>query len=494
MTDKTIGRRGWLGSMSAAAVAGILPAGAPTVAQAAGATARGNYSTDVVIIGGGYAGLACARALVAQGREVLLLEGRDRVGGRCFNQRLPAPYDQYVMAGGAQFLGPTQDRMYALVKEFGLTIVPIYDKGRLVNVTRGKRTTYTGVVPTSNIFMAGDAGTALLRLDSLARDIVPDTPWTSARASEFDAMTVQTWMDKNLVTNDGKSLLRTAVQALLCAEPSAVSMLFFLHYIKIGGGLTSLLSTTGGAQQDSVLEGTQSIANAMALSLGNRVLYNAVTRRVAQTSSGVTVTGDGFTVQASRVVVAMSPAMASRIDFQPLQEAMQARVQLMQRVPMGTVWKVHAVYDRPFWRDQNLNGQVTSDAFLTKVTFDCTPPGEGAPGVMMGFLEGQDALNATLMSAATRKAKVLEAFRFYFGAAAATPRAYMEMNWQAEPLSAGGYTGYCGPGVLTAYKGVWRDPIGRVHWAGAETATAWAGYMEGAVRSGERAAQEVLAS
>jgi monoamine oxidase len=169
-----------------------------------------------------------------------------------------------------------------------------------------------------------------------------------------------------------------------------------------------------------------------------------------------------------------------------------ARLQLMQRVPMGSVWKVHAVYDRPFWREQGLNGQVSSDAFPTKVTFDVSPAEPNGPGIMMGFIEGQDAIDATLMSDAARKAKILEAFAFYFGPAMARPRAYIEMNWQAEALSAGGYTGVCPPGVMTGFGKVWRAPVGRLHGAGTETSPVWSGYMEGAVRSGERATQEIL--
>lgn len=459
-----------------------------------GPSARGTYTTDVVVIGAGYAGLACARALVAAGRSVLLLEGRDRVGGRCVNQRLPAPYERFAVAGGAEFLGPTQDRMYALAKEFGIQTAPVFDTGRLVNVTRGKRSTYTGVLPTANLLAAGDAGVAMLRLDSLAKDIPLEAPWSAPKAAEWDGMTVQTWLDKNVSTRDARNLLRTAVLALLCTEPAGISMLFFLFYIKAGGGLTPLLSTTGGAQQDHVIGGSQTIALAMAQSLGDRILYNAVTRKITQDATGVSVIGDGFAVQAKRVVVAMSPWAAGRLDYAPLSGPMQARLQLMQRVPMGSVWKVHAVYDRPFWRDQGLNGQVSSDAFLTKVTFDVTPSDAGAPGVMMGFIEGQDAIDATLMTPAVRKAKILEAFAFYFGAAAATPRAYVEMNWQAEALSAGGYTGVCPPGVLTGFGAVWRAPVGRLHWAGTEMATVWPGYMEGAVRSGERAAQEALSA
>jgi monoamine oxidase len=285
------------------------------------------------------------------------------------------------------------------------------------------------------------------------------------------------------------------VLALISCEPREVSFLFMLLYIRNGGDLTTLLGTTGGAQQDRVVGGSQRIALGMAAKLGSRVLYNAPVRNITQTASGITVTGDGFSVNAQHAVMAMSPWMAGRINYDgTLDGVMQQRLQLMQRMPMGTIWKAQCVYDKPFWREDGLNGQVTSDDFITKATFDNTPNEAGAPGVLMGFIDGQDAVDACLLSQAERKAKVIEAMTAYFGPKAANPIAYLESNWQAANFSAGGPTSYCGPGVLTALGPALRKPAGRLHWAGTETSTEWLGYMEGAVRAGERAAREIIAA
>ena len=186
--------------------------------------------------------------------------------------------------------------------------------------------------------------------------------------------------------------------------------------------------------------------------------------------------------------------MAARLEYAPLDGPAQVRMQMMQRVPMGSAWKVHCVYDRPFWRDDGLSGQVTSDAYLPKIVFDNTPPEAGAPGVIMAFIDGQDARDAALMTPAARKKNVLDGLTLFFGAKAANPLAYMEHSWQSENFSGGGPTGVFPPGVLTGFGKSLRTPVGRLHWAGTETSAVWTGYMEGAVRSGERAAQEILAS
>ncbi|MBI5925368.1 MAG: FAD-dependent oxidoreductase [Aquabacterium sp.] len=490
---ETPSRRRLLGGLTATAAAALLPAGRDNLAQAAtGPGAMGDYNTDVVVIGGGYAGLACARALVAAGRQVVLLEARDRVGGRCFNINLPAPYGQYTVEGGAEFIGPTQDRMYSLVQQLGLKTFPSYNTGKQINYIGGKRSTYSGVLPWTGLYSTAEIGIAMLRLDDMAKTVPLDAPWNASKAMQWDNQSAQTWMDANVLSADAKSLLRLAVLALLSVEPRDVSMLYLLFYIHSGGGLTSLLSTAGGAQQDRIVGGSQAIALGMARELGTRILYNSPVRKVKQDAYGIAVSGDGFTVRAQHAVMAMSPWMASRLAYEPFDGPLQYRMQMMQRVPMGSIWKVHCVYDKPFWRDDGLCGQVTSDAYLPKLVFDNTPPEPGAPGVLMGFIDGQDARDAVLMTPEARKANVLKAMSIYFGAKAATPIAYTENNWQSENFSAGGPTGVFPPGVLTGFGAALRAPSGRLHWAGTETSTVWTGYMDGAVRSGERAASEIL--
>ena len=447
---------------------------------------------DVVVIGAGYSGLACTLALQQAGLSVLLLEARDRPGGRCLNQRLPAPFEQFVVEAGAEFIGPGHDRMYALAQTYGIGTFPTYNKGKLVGYIDGNRSEYSGIIPRGSLLGSAEAGIAMARLDAMAADVPLEAPWTAKQALEWDGQTVQTWVDQNVFSQAAKKLIRLAVSAVFSAEPRELSLLYLLFYIHAAGKLETLISTAGGAQQDRLVGGSQRIALAMAQAIGDSLVYSTPVHAAEDQGDLVAIQTAHQTIMAKHVVVAMSPWMASRIQFTPLSPAMQLRMQLMQRAPMGTIMKVNAIYEKPFWRDAGLNGQITSDTFLPTATFDSTPEQDGAPGVLLGFINGKDARQALAMAPEERKKAVLDAFQVYFGPQAGFPLGYIEKNWQEETWSGGGPVGLFTPGLLSEYGPVLRVPTGRIHWAGTETALEWTGYMEGAVRSGERAAQEVL--
>jgi monoamine oxidase len=446
----------------------------------------------VVVVGAGYAGLAAALALQKAGRSVLVLEARDRPGGRCLNQHLPPPFERYVVEAGAEFIGPGHDRMYAFATQYGIDTFHTYNEGKLVSYLGGKRTEYSGIIPGGSLVGAAEAGIAMARLDAMAAEVPLEAPWSAKQAASWDGQTVLSWMEQNVLSEAGKSLIRLAVSAVFSAEPAELSLLYLLFYIRAAGNLEILIRTEGGAQQDRIVGGSQRIALAMAEALGDDLIYDTPVSAIEDQGDKVLVHTAEQVMAARHVVVAMAPWMAGRMRFSTQNPAMQMRLQLMQRAPMGTVLKVNAIYDKPFWRDAGLNGQITSDAFLPTVTFDSTPADPGAPGVLLGFINGRDARTALSMDPAARRQAVLEAFGVYFGLQATTPLGYMEKNWQEEAWSGGGPVGLFTPGLLTGYGPLLRQPTGRIHWAGTETAMAWTGYMEGAVRSGERAAQEVL--
>jgi monoamine oxidase len=459
---------------------------------------------DVAIVGAGLAGLVAARRLVAAGVRPLVLEARDRVGGRLLNHEIGG--GKIVEVGG-QWIGPTQERIAALAAELGVGTFPTYDEGREVLEMGGKRTTYSdfervrpellrdlsrAISPLALV----DFEQARARLDWMAKRVPLEAPWQAPKARLWDGQTFATWVRRNTRTAGARSLFELVTEAVWAAEPADVSLLHVLFYTRSGSGFNSLIGTDGGAQQDRFEDGSQRLALLMAEELGeDQVRLGSPVRRIEHGDDGVVVHTDGgsggpASVRARRAIVAVPPTIAGRIAYDPPLPAL--RDQLTQRMPQGSVIKTMAIYEEPFWRREGLSGQGTSDVGPARVTFDNSPPG-GAPGVLLGFLEGRFARHWATRPAAERREAILAGHARLFGPRAARPVDFVERIWAEEEWTRGCYGCLMTTGGWTEYGRALREPIGRLHWAGAETATVWNGYMDGAVRSGERAAAEVLA-
>lgn len=446
---------------------------------------------DVVVVGAGLAGLAAARRLRARGLDVVVVEARDRVGGRLEHGELE---DGTPVELGGQWIGPTQDEMYALVRELGLETFPTHDVGETVLHTGGRQRRWNAqrLLPPVGAAAVADLAQGMLRFERLARRVPTDAPWTAPRARHLDARTLESWIATNLQTRNGRAFFRTAVEAVFACEASEVSLLHALFYAHSGTSWEHLLEVTGGAQHERIVGGSARIAEAMAAELGERVLLDRPVRRIEVTGGEVAVVDRSEQRLVARdVIVALPPTLAGRLEYAPALPA--TRDQLTQRVPAGSVIKCYAVYDEPFWRADGRNGQVVSDRGPVKLTFDNSPP-SGRPGVLMAFAEGQDARELHRRSADERRELVLGCLARYHGPRAGRPLQYLERDWLAEEFTRGCYGAHLTPGVWSAFGPELRRPVGPIHWAGAETATRWNGYMDGAVSSGLRAADEVLAT
>jgi len=331
---------------------------------------------------------------------------------------------------------------------------------------------------------------ARVRLDRMASRVPLEAPWEAPKARLWDSQTFATWIRRNLRTAGGRTLFELITEAVWAAEPADVSLLHVLFYSRSGSGFGSLIGTEGGAQQDRFHGGSQRIALLMAEQLGgDRFRLGCPVRRVEHGGDGVTLHGDGVSVRARSAIVAIPPTLAGRVDYDPILPAL--RDQLTQRMPQGSVIKTMAIYDEPFWRSEGLSGQGTSDVGPARVVFDNSPP-DGSPGVLLGFLEGRFARHWTTRPAAERRQAVLAGHAHLFGPRAAEPRSFVERVWADEEWTRGCYGCLMTTGGWTEYGRALREPVGPLHWAGAETATVWSGYMDGAVSSGERAVEEVL--
>jgi monoamine oxidase len=463
---------------------------------------------DVAVVGAGLAGLVAARRLLAAGLRPIVVEARDRVGGRLLNEEIG---DGKVVEVGGQWIGPTQKRIAALAAELGVETFPTHDEGKHLIEIGGRVASYRGAITDARPGLVRDLAKAIsplaladfeqarARLDRMARQVPLEEPWMAPKAAEWDGQTFATWVRRNTRSATARDLFELATEAVWAAEPADVSLLHVLFYTHSGSGFNCLLGTDGGAQQDRFHGGSQRLATLMAEQLGaERLRLGAPVRRIEHGEGGVVLRADGpdgepggLTVRARRAIVAVPPTLAGRIAYDPPLPAL--RDQLTQRMPQGTVIKTMAIYERPFWREEGLSGQAASDAGPARVVFDNSPP-DGSPGVLLGFLEGRLARQWGARPAAQRRAAILAGHARLFGERAARPERFVERVWAEEEWTRGCYGCLMTTGGWTEYGRALRRPVGRLHWAGAETATVWNGYMDGAVQSGERAAEEALAA
>lgn len=449
---------------------------------------------DVIIVGAGLAGLSAARILASSGIQCIIVEARDRVGGRTLNYTLQAPGASAgtIVEVGGQWVGPTQNRALQLIKAMGLSTFKTWTRGKNVDVRNGVRSEYGGRIPKGALFGAIDVQIAMTRLNKMSKEVPLDKPWKALKANEWDSQTFQTWMENTMWTSAGHSLMLLLIEAIFSAQPKDISLLHVLFYIHSAGSFEILMETEGGAQDSRINGGSQLLAIALANEFGmDKILLNSPVEYIGHGEGIIKVRGSDFSIDAPRIIIAVPPTLAGRIRYDPPLDGL--RDQLTQRVPMGTVIKVQCVYSSPFWRDQGLSGSSSNDLGPVKITFDNSPP-DSSVGVLIGFLEGHDGRRLLRSSIEERKRTVIECFSRVFGEKATEPLEYVEYSWSDDQWSRGCYGGYFPPGVWTEYGEALREPIGHIYFAGTETAEEWMGYMEGAIQSGERAASEVKQS
>ena len=443
---------------------------------------------DVVVVGAGLAGLAAARALARSGASVVVLEARERVGGRTLNEDLG---DGKVIEVGGQWVGPTQDRLTALAGELGVETFPTYIEGENTLDLNGRLSRYEGTIPKLNPAALIEIELASRKLDRMARGVRREAPWRSRNAAKLDGITVATWLDRRIRTTTARKLIEIAVRTVWGADSRDLSLLYALWYIGAAGGFYALLDTEGGAQEARFVGGSQLISLRMAEELGDQVATSAPVQRVEHDANGIIASTGNFVARGRRAIVTCPPPVCARIEWQPALP--MARSQLTQRMPGGSYLKCQAIYDEPFWRGDGLSGEGVSDAGPATTTFDNSPP-DGSPGVLLGFVSGSDARTLSQLGVSERRRAVLEGFARMYGPRARHPERYIEQDWSRETWTGGAPVFYMPTGTWTGYGPALREPVGPIHWAGSETATRWAGYMDGAVRSGERATADALAS
>jgi monoamine oxidase len=456
---------------------------------------------DAVIVGGGFSGLAAAKALSEAGKSFIVLEARNRTGGRVHT--IPLDNGGWADVGGT-FLGPTQDVVIALAEELGIELFEELDTGNNILYFGGERTLFETGGPLGPIPPLDDESLMTLfetqtAIDEMAAQIDIQNPWKSKKAKEWDALSLGDWLDSRTLTEKARFMVDTIMHSIFSVEPYEQSLLFTAAYVAAAGNETEvgtmerLIATTGGAQMWRVDGGAETISSRLADKIGRcNVSLSSPVDCIKKTRNGYDVKlKSGKVVRGRHVIVAMSPPVAALIKYDPPLPA--AHRALQKKLRMGSLGKGIGVYDTPFWVADNLTGQALSDTGLGRVLYDQSAR-DGSYGAVMAFLEA-DELRKYLDSKYEDIAKVVEAdFVNYFGEKSKDASQWVVFIWDHEKYSLGGPTAIAGPGIYTRYGPALKEPVGNIHFAGTEASDYWVGYMDGAVRAGYRAAAEVIHS
>ncbi|MCJ1707665.1 NAD(P)/FAD-dependent oxidoreductase [Microbacterium sp. VKM Ac-2923] len=473
---------------------------------------------DVVVIGAGAAGLTAANDLRRAGLSVAVLEARDRVGGRLWTDVI----DGAMLELGGQWVSPDQQALIDTVADLGLTTYSRYRDGESVYVgADGEAKRFTGEMFPVAAATEEAIDEITARLDAMVAEIDPDRPWAHPKAAEWDTVSWDAWLREQTDDDEAVRNLAFATGSAMLTKPTHTFSLLQSLLMAASAGSYSHLVDADFILDKRVAGGLQQVPELLAERLGDDVFLNQPVRRIvwgaesstpdrpadtgrrvtdlqaltarveaaASSSDGVTVIADGVTVRARFAILALAPVLYPRISFEPPLPRLQH--QMHQHISMGFVIKVHAVYETPFWREQGLSGTAFSPYELAHEAYDNTNHGDER-GTLVGFVSDQNADDLFRLSAEERKERILESLSHYYGPEAKSPVVYYESDWGTEEWTRGAYAASFDLGGLHRYGADLREPVGPLHLACSDMAGAGYQHVDGAIRQGHRAAEEIL--
>jgi putrescine oxidase len=441
---------------------------------------------DVVVIGAGAAGLTAANELKKAGLSVAVLEARDRVGGRLWTDVIEGA----MLEIGGQWVSPDQHALIETVDELGLETYDRYRDGDSVYVgPDGEAKRFTGemfpVSPDTERVIAEITE----ELDAMVAEIDPDRPWAHPKAEEWDKVSWEAWLRAK--TDDDEAVLNLAFptgSAMLTKPVHAFSLLQSLLMAASAGSYSHLVDADFILDK-RVVGGLQQVPLLLAERLGDDVFLGQPVRSLEWSESGVTAVTDTQTVRARYAILAHAPILYNRIQFVPPLPRLQH--QMHQHISMGFVIKVHAVYDRPFWREQGLSATAFSPYELVHEAYDNTNHGDER-GTLVGFVSDRNADDVFRLSAEERKERILESLSHYYGPEAKNPVVYYESDWGSEEWTRGAYAASFDLGGLHRYGADLRTPVGPISFACSDMAGPGYQHVDGAIRMGRFAAAAIL--
>ncbi|GAB3147893.1 NAD(P)/FAD-dependent oxidoreductase [Microbacterium neimengense] len=441
---------------------------------------------DVVVIGAGAAGLTAANDLRKAGLSVAVLEARDRVGGRLWTDTIEGA----MLEIGGQWVSPDQHALIDTVAELGLSTFSRYREGDSVYVgPDGAVTRFTG-----DVFPVAPETAAVIEritadLDAMVAEIDPDRPWAHPKAAEWDTISWDGWLRSQTDDDEAVRNLAFATGSAMLTKPTHAFSLLQSLLMAASAGSYSHLVDADFILDKRVVGGLQQVPLLLAERLGEDVLLDQPVRSLTWDQDGVVAEAASVTVRARRAILALAPVLYPRISFVPPLPRLQQ--QMHQHISMGFVIKVHAVYDRPFWREQGLSGTAFSPYELSHEAYDNTNHGDER-GTLVGFVSDRNADDLFRLDATERKERILESLSHYYGPEAKNPIVYYESDWGSEEWTRGAYAASFDLGGLHRYGADLRTAVGPIHLACSDMAGAGYQHVDGAIRMGHRAASEIL--
>lgn len=443
---------------------------------------------DTAIIGAGLSGLAAGLVLKESHRDFILLEARDRVGGRMYTVEAGQTY----LDLGAQWIGPTQEAMYGLVQQAGLSYFDTYNSGKNLLGYQQQLTAYSGTIPKLSWRNLWSLARAMYTLEWRAKGIPLNNPWTAKHSKKWDQITLADFVAKQVRLPAARAVLEAGLETVFACDLEKISLLQALFYLRSGRNLDTLIRIPRGAQQHRLQGGSQQLSNWMADRLKSELQLSAPVLKISPGADGLVIQTSGPTYQVKKIIIAVPPVQAKKITGEL--SLSPDKQKWLNGFFMGQVIKCYAIYSRPFWREAGWSGQAVLDHHYPVQTLFDNSPAEGHPGVLMGFSIGQRAERLAAMPLAERRNTFVKTLARLFGAEAFTPRHYQDMVWAQETYSGGCYTGLVSPGTMTSVTQPYHGPDGDIFWAGTEASPVWNGYMEGAVLAGREAARQLIKS
>ena len=442
-------------------------------------------SHDVVIVGAGATGLTAAYRLHQAGKDVVVLEARDRVGGRLWTRTV----DDVELELGGQWISPDQSALLSMLRELELETFPRYRDGRSVYIgLDDSRRLFTG-----DLFpVTEDTERELLRLieliDDLAASMDPAMPWGMDDASALDQISFQTWLDANTDDAEARDAIALFVGAAMLTKPAhAFSMLQAVQLAASAGGFCSLVDSEFILDR-RVVGGMQGLTNRLADRLEGRVKLCSPIHSIEWSPERATVQTPMQSYSAPHVILAVPPTLVSRIHFSPALPPVHQ--QWRQHQSFGHVIKVQATYNTAFWRDLGLSGTAFSPYQVVHEAYDNTGFGDQR-GTLVGFVSDATADRLRLLGADSRRSEILASFVRYFGPPAADPIAYHESDWFADDWTGGAYATSFAIGGIVRYGSHVAEAVGPMHFGSSDVAGEGFQHVDGAIRMGHGLAARI---